>query len=121
MQIFDTTSAVLQRAIAGAALRQTTLAGNLANVNTPGFVRRDVDFQDALKSALGSEDPASALEAVDPQPQADSSGAMTVDGNSVDVDAESARMSANGLLYEALIGLSRGRDDTLRAAIGSGS
>ena len=36
MELFDTTQLGLERAIAGAAQRQSLLASNLANANTPG-------------------------------------------------------------------------------------
>ena len=50
--LFDTTQLALERTIQGAALRQTALAGNLANANTPGYQRVDVDFHSALGRAL---------------------------------------------------------------------
>src|SRR4029077_1496996 len=64
MSLFDTTQTALERALSGASLRQETLAGNLANVNTPGYQRRDVDFHDALRGALAAGDPAAAQFAV---------------------------------------------------------
>jgi flagellar basal-body rod protein FlgB len=55
MDLFDTTQIALQRAIAGTSLRQQALASNLANADTPGYQRQDVDFQSALKSALSEQ------------------------------------------------------------------
>ena len=46
----------------GAAQRQTALAGNLANANTPGYQRVDVDFHSALGRALGRRRPRAAVE-----------------------------------------------------------
>ncbi len=48
----DTTMRVLQQAMSGLALRQRTIADNLANVETPGFLAGKVDFESALKNAL---------------------------------------------------------------------
>jgi len=42
--LFDTTQAALEATIAGASQRQQALASNLANANTPGYQRVDVDF-----------------------------------------------------------------------------
>ena len=50
--LFDTTQFALERAIGGAAQRQTALAANLANANTPGYQRVDVDFHTALGAAM---------------------------------------------------------------------
>ena len=60
--LFDTTQLALERAISGAGQRHAALAANLANVNTPGYQRVDVDFQSALRGALSSDDAHSALE-----------------------------------------------------------
>jgi flagellar basal-body rod protein FlgB len=38
-----------------ASKRQTLIASNLANIDTPGFHTRDFSFQGALKSALESQ------------------------------------------------------------------
>ena len=43
----------LRRQMAIAAARQAVAAGNLANVNTPGYRARAVDFTSALERELG--------------------------------------------------------------------
>ena len=54
--LFDTTQLALERAIEGAGKRHEALAANLANANTPGYQRVDVDFHGALASAIGRGD-----------------------------------------------------------------
>ena len=51
MDLFDTTQIGLERALSGSSLRQQAIAQNIANVNTPGYRRQDVDFQSALAAA----------------------------------------------------------------------
>ena len=51
MELFDTTQIGLERALSGSALRQQAIAQNIANVNTPGYRRQDVDF--AVGAARG--------------------------------------------------------------------
>jgi flagellar basal-body rod protein FlgB len=121
MELSDTTSLLLRRAINGSALRQETLAGNLANANTPGYQRRDVDFQGTLRAALHGDDVRSAVTETSFAAGPDGSGAVRPDGNGVDVDTEAARLAQNGLLYQALLAVSRGRGDALRSAIGGPS
>jgi flagellar basal-body rod protein FlgB len=43
---------------------------------------------------------------------------MRADGNSVDIDVESATMARNALDYEALVSVSRARIDVLESAMG---
>jgi len=119
MNLIDTTQLGLQRAIAGAGMRQATIADNIANANTPGYQRKDVDFHTTLRAALESNSPAE-VSATTFSSAPDSSGAMRFDGNSVDVSAESATMASNALEYETLLSVAKGRTDILRSAMGLG-
>jgi flagellar basal-body rod protein FlgB len=117
MQIFDTTQAALAAAMTGAAQRQNAIADNIANVDTPGYQRRDVDFHGALRSAMAT-DPA-ALDGMSFSPAVDPTAApVRADGNTVDIDRESAAEASNGLEYEALSQVLKARDDIIQTAIG---
>jgi len=115
--LFDNTQLALERAISGAALRQEVLANNMANAETPGFRRSDVDFQSALASAMKTGDPR-AIESTTFTQQTDST-VMRADGNGVDIDVESANMAKNGLEYEALVSVAKARIGIIQAAMGS--
>jgi flagellar basal-body rod protein FlgB len=117
--LIDTTQLALEQAMAGASQRQTALANNLANAETPGYQRVDVDFHGALQAALGSGDAKHRLESLAFRPQADTSvGAVRADGSTVDIDAESAKLAANGLEYQAAVQVAHSRIDILRTALG---
>jgi flagellar basal-body rod protein FlgB len=121
VNLFDTTQLGLERAISGAGLRQATIADNIANVNTPGYQRKDVDFHTTLQAALEADEPSTALGATTFAAATDrSQGAMRLDGNGVDIDRESATMASNALEYETLVSVARGRTDVLRSAMGVG-
>lgn len=56
--IGDATFSALHQAMNGLALRQRTIADNLANVETPGFLAGKVDFETSLRDAvMAGEDP----------------------------------------------------------------
>ena len=116
MSLFDNTQLGLDSAISGAGLRQQVLANNLANAETPGYKRMDVDFHDALAQAMQSGQPA-AIESVQFTPQQDQT-TMRADGNGVDVDTESADMAKNALEYQSLVSVARARIDILKSAMG---
>ena len=114
--LFDTTQLALERAIEGAGARHNALAANLANANTPGYQRVDVDFHGALASAIGARD---ALEHVAFAPARDASaGATRADGSTVDVDAESAELAANALEQQAAVQVAHARIAILKSAMG---
>ncbi len=117
MSLFDNTELGLERAISGASLRQSLLSNNLANANTPGYKREDVNFQSTLAQAMQTGDPNAIQSAQftatqDPQ-------TVRADGNGVDVDVESADMAQNGLLYQALVSVAKSRLDVLQYAMGA--
>ena len=116
MTLIDNTQLGLERAISGAALRQSVLANNLANAETPGFRRMDVDFHSTLSQAMQSGE-AAAIEATTFNPQQDPQ-TLRADGNGVDVDTESAAMAKNGLEYDALVSIAKARIDIVLSAIG---
>ena len=117
MELFDTVHVALERAIQGAGLRHEALASNLANVNTPGYRRQDVDFHAALQAAMPGG--RAALHAAEIAPTVDTAAPMRPDGNSVDIDAEAANLAQNALEYEALTQVLRVRGDIFEIAIGS--
>jgi len=116
MDLFDTTQSALNRAIAGTSLRQTAIANNLANADTPGYQREDVDFHSALKSAISQG--TAAVNAVDPRVQADPTAPLRYDGSNIDTDKENAAMAENGIEQEALVNVAKARLDILKTALG---
>jgi flagellar basal-body rod protein FlgB len=118
--LFDVTQIALERALSGAAQRQQILANNVANANTAGFKRSDLDFHGQLASALAAGGGSSALESVTFAPQTDTSTAMQADGNNVDIDTEMAKLSQNALDYQSLIAVANARLKMLSTAIGMG-
>jgi flagellar basal-body rod protein FlgB len=115
VELFDTTQLNLAAALRGADARQSALAGNLANVDTPGYVRKDVDFHDALAAAGGTGESPSAISFA---PQDDSSAPVRADGNSVDADQENSELAQNALEYDALTRVASARIDILKTAMG---
>ncbi len=103
-----------QNALALRADRQQVLASNIANADTPGYKARDIDFRSALAGALAAAPAAADVSATHPQhlpvpstnatagdllyriPRQDS-----IDGNTVELDAERAQFADNALRYEA--------------------
>ena len=116
MGIFDVTQSVLQEAMSGAALREQVLANNVANTNTPGYTRSDVDFQSAIQQALANGAPVDQLQF---QPQTDNSAPLTLDGNNVSVDGEMSKLSENTILYQSLEGIAKARLKMLEDAVKS--
>jgi flagellar basal-body rod protein FlgB len=116
VELYDTTQLALEKAIEGASARQQAIAENLANVDTPGYQRVDVDFHKTLQNAMASG--TQGLQGATFSPQRDASAQVRADGSTVDPDVEAATQARNGLEYEALVQLSKARIDIIEAAMG---
>ena len=104
MELFDVTERALEVALHGNELRQQVISNNLANVNTPGFKRSDVEFGHQLAEALQfSPDSPSAVGGVTPVVQQDNVSTMRVDGNNVDVDREATYLAETQLHFQTLM------------------
>ncbi len=117
--LIDTTQLALERSISGAAQRHEALAANLANASTPGYRRVDVEFHGALSAALGASNAKAAVEHTAFTTQADASiGVTQADGNSIDVDNESAKLASNALEQQAAVSVLKARTAIMRSALG---
>ena len=103
---------VLDKAADASWLRNEAISHNLANIDTPGYKRQDVEFESILKEALGK----SRFESTDARVASlknkdlrariyrDHSGfSYRIDGNNVDVDNENAMLAENQIKYQGLI------------------
>ena len=98
----------------GSWQRETALTSNIANADTPGYKRQEVNFESELQSAMSSGEPLEQLEfQTEVQPEEDGPN-----GTSVSVDQESAKLAENGLDYQALTQVLGARNSILSAAIG---
>ncbi len=102
MKLFDNTLTVLEKALDVRLYRQNVLASNLANIDTPGYAQRDIDFGEALRGELSAAgegaDSASTLQAATHEV---AGAPPSLDGNTVDLDKTMVEMAENGLQYGA--------------------
>ena len=96
--------------------RQQMIVSNMANVDTPGYHTKDIDFQGAMKQVLNEgsvriEPTALEIEGLPERP----------DGNNVNVDRESLLLSQTQLQYQLGIQLVKSEFHTMFAAIKEGS
>ena len=126
------TSDVVGKSLDGLALRHTAIASNLANVDTPGYKKKDVSFEDQLRAAMEArqaDGPAQArndrplpmrasrpahlaldaapdsLTQVQPQMSEREHDTFRNDNNGVDVEGEMVSLARNTERYLALSNL----------------
>jgi flagellar basal-body rod protein FlgB len=113
--------AMMSKALDYRALRQDLISANIANVDTPYYRPRDIDFETALRQERrqleGSRTKELAMAATDARHLRGGGdderthaeiffrdGHMARnDGNSVDLDVETTEMAKNTVMYNALV------------------
>ena len=102
---------VLDKAADAAMLRDQCIANNIANVDTPGYKRQDVDFEAVLEKELGFRRSESMDEKVhNIKTSRLNVGAYTdaanfsyrTDRNNVDIENENVLLAQNQLKYQGL-------------------
>lgn len=115
--LYDTSQLALKRLVEGTTLRQSALASNIANANTPGYRRVDVDFHGALDAAIAGGK--TALERVTFSTEVDASRSLNrQDGSAIDIDTESAMLAQNALEHQAAVQVLTARESIIKLAMG---
>jgi flagellar basal-body rod protein FlgB len=136
LRLFDSTHRILELSLRGRAARHEVLSANIANVDTPGYRPRDLDFNAAMRSAAESGAPGSEtaltsdastrvglnLGSATYEPEYPDSrhGEDRLDGNAVSLDRQMALLTENSLAYETSLTLLSRAMAALRYAIGEG-
>ena len=108
----------LPRLMDAAALRHRVISQNLANVNTTGYQRLDVEFEESLAQSIRDSGSTRGQD-ITPRIVTDDSSSMRADGNNVDVDKELSQLNKNSLLFQMYSQLLKSQFDTMRRAIES--
>jgi flagellar basal-body rod protein FlgB len=134
-RIFDKQITLLRKALDFRFLRQNMLAANVANVETPGYKAKDLIFEKALGEAMRAEEPGplrvtnprhfdgrklTPLELVKPEVIRSANAVGSLDGNSVDLEREMAKVAENQMAYEVLTQILTSKFRGLRIAIREG-
>lgn len=102
---------VLDKALDASWLRGEAISNNLANADTPGYKRQDVNFEVQLAKALRHSRYKSMdakvsdlkMNRLNPIPYTDYAGfSYRIDGNNVDPDTEGVYMAKNQVVYQGL-------------------
>ena len=101
---------VLDTALDASWSRNSVISNNIANVDTPGFKRQDVHFEDYLRNEVGytmslDDEVADAdLDSLMATTYTDyATASYRIDGNNVDIDTESAELAKNQIKYYTMI------------------
>ena len=108
----DVTLDVLRASLRGLSARQHASADNIANLDTPGYLAKRIDFEATLSNALGTGHSQDAVpterRSLDP---------TGLNGNNVNLDDETIMASDTGLRYQLSVEALNAKYRLLRVAI----
>lgn len=130
--VFDSTIGGLNAVMNFRLANQNVIASNVANADTPGFKAQKMEFEDALRNALeisgrlkmetsspehfNRADPGH----IDPVIYDNPNGVMTLDGNTVDRNAEMVSLAENQIHYDTAAEMLRRKLGLIKYAINEG-
>lgn len=120
---------VLDKALDASSLRETVITNNMANINTPGYKRREVDFESLLRQELDNIKWNSLDEKVQNVQLSHLDAGVhfdmqaygydyRLDGNNVDVDVENTELASEQLRYQLIADSVTQEFSRLQTAIG---
>lgn len=117
---------VLTKAADASWTRNEMITNNLANVDTPGYKRKDVSFQNYLLQELTSGDSTSLRTRVNDVEVGNLNATVytdftelsyRLDGNNVDIDTENVEFASNQLYYQTVLDTINHQFSMLKAAM----
>ena len=117
---------VLSKAADASWTRNEIITNNLANVDTPGYKRKDVSFQNYLLEELTSGDSTSLRTRINDVEVGNINATVytdytelsyRLDGNNVDVDTENVELASNQLYYQTVLDTINHQFQMLKAAM----
>ena len=101
MDKVSNTASLLAAGIKAEALRQKTIADNIANLETPGYRRGDVKFEELLAKAMDSQGNVDVTK-VEPTVYQPRNTPVNANGNDVNLETEVGEMIKNSLRHKTL-------------------
>lgn len=111
---------LLEAGLKAEGLRQRTIASNMANIETPGYRRLDVKFDELLAKALSSASTVD-LKKLEPEVYQPKKTPVRPNGNDVSIEAEVGGLLKNSLRHTAYVRLLQKRFAQIETAIRVGS
>jgi flagellar basal-body rod protein FlgB len=121
MTPLDPQTGLLARLMDAATTRHRVVSHNIANLNTPGYRRQEVQFEEQLARAMQAPggDPEAAMN-VSPVMKETQNIRERADGNTVDLDREAGELQRTALLFQTYTQILQARLGMIRRAMDGG-
>lgn len=117
--VYDDTTMLASKMLEFTSARQQVISNNLANASTPGYIRRELEFQGKLAEQIESGD-IHNVNSVKGEIVEDRSDAPRTDGNNITVATEMNQLMQNSVLSNLLAKAYTTKMNILRSSMKSG-
>lgn len=102
-RLFDSKK-IIHKALDASWTRNEAIAQNIANIDTPGYKRKTVSFEEQLRDAMDKNDfKKSDIDKLEIKVvEENKSLKQRLDGNNVDIDMEMSELAKNSIRYSVL-------------------
>lgn len=128
MNLFSSTIQSLENGLNYSSVKQKLISQNIANVDTPNYKSKSVNFKDQLNDSI------SAMEAIKTNPRHFEFSGRSAEGfrinekpfqynhngNGVDIDKEMSEMANNQIYFNALSDRLNGKFNSMKSVISGG-
>ncbi|OGP65059.1 MAG: hypothetical protein A3K22_02445 [Deltaproteobacteria bacterium RBG_16_42_7] len=105
---------IVEKALSVRAFYHKILAGNIANVETPNYKEKDIDFYEEIQKRMSSQN------AIEVREKTQGDGTNSIDGNTVNIENQMVKLTENSMLYNSLIHVVTKKFSMMRYLISEG-
>lgn len=117
MKVVNENLDLMAKLMTASTKRHAVHASNIANINTPNYIAKEMKFEETFRAALknGGADKALAVS----EEVVDSEAEVKADGNSVHLEREFNAMQKNQMLFNVYAQMLKHKMKSIKHAIGS--
>ena len=108
-------SALLEKALNIRGLYHKILASNIANIETPGYKEKDIDFKAELERSVRG-----GIGEIEVREKRDPGGIDGIDGNSVNMEDQIVKLTENTMMFNAFVQLINKKFSMMKYVINDG-
>lgn len=130
MNLFGGTIGTLEKSLTYATEKNRTIANNIANVDTPNYKSKNVEFKNVLEKTIGRSNQTKRTHPQHIAFHEDANQPFIIkenknltfnhNGNNVDIDREMAELAKNQLTYQALVDRLNGKFSNIEKVLRGG-
>jgi flagellar basal-body rod protein FlgB len=109
-------SVLLEKALNIRGMYHKVLASNVANIETPGYKEKDIDFNAELERSLKG----GGMGDIQIREKRDPGGVDGIDGNSVNAEDQIVKLTENSMMFNAFVQLINKKFSMMRYVINEG-